>query len=180
MKDILKNKSKNIIDFSIDIKSGLFFNLQQYTSSNFTFSLGFTFDISKFLSLSMSAESANSRIFQYFHNWPGFRSAHIDLPPGTQTNLFLDLINSFRFDNDELRKKSGFKMKSFRITATHHLGDWNAVLDWSMSPYRPSGSRKYEIYNEVAFLLQWIPITEIKSDIKYNKRNSPEWVVKGL
>jgi hypothetical protein len=180
MKDILKNKSKNIIDFSIDIKSGLFLNLQQYTSSNFTFSLGFTFDISKFLSLSMAAESVNSRIFQYFHNWPGFRSAHIDLPPGTQTNLFLDLINSFRFDNDELRKKSGFKMKSFRITATHHLGDWNAVLDWSMSPYRPAGSRKYEIYNEVSFLLQWIPITEIKSDIKYNKRNSPEWVVKGL
>jgi len=180
MKELWKNKVKNNIDFSINIKSGLFINLQQYTSSNFTFSLGFTLGINKFLSLSVAAESANARIYQYFHNWPGFRDAPIDLPPDTQTNLFLDLFDSFRFDNDDLRKRSGFKMKSFRISATHHLGDWNAVLDWSMAPYRPAGSRKYEINNEVAFLIQWIPINEIKSEIKYNKRNSPEWEVKGL
>jgi hypothetical protein len=183
MKDIWKNKinnNANNIDFSINIKSGLFINLQQYTSSTFTFSLGFTLEINKFLSLSIAAESANARIFQYFHDWPGFRDAPIDLPPNTQTNLFLDLFDSFRFDNDEIRTRSAFKMKSFRISATHHLGDWNAVLDWSMAPYRPPGSRQYEINNEVAFLIQWIPISEIKSDITYNKRNSPEWVVKGL
>jgi len=188
MKEILKNKIYNKvnnwiynnIDFSVNVRTGVFINLQQYTSSNFTFSLGFTLGISKFLSLSVAAESANSRIYQYFHNWPGFDDAPIDLPPDTQTNLFLDLFDSFRFDNDDLRKKSGFKMKSFRISATHHLGDWNAVLNWSMAPYRPSGSRQYEINNEVSFLLQWIPISEIKSDISYNKRNTPEWVVKGL
>jgi hypothetical protein len=180
MKDLWKDKFKNNIDFSINIKSGLFINLQQYTSSNFTFSLGFTLGINKFLSLSIAAESANARIYQYFHDWPGFRDAPVELPPDTQTNLFLDLFDSFRFDNDDLRKWSGFKMKSFRISATHHLGDWNAVLDWSMTPYRPAGSRNYEINNEVAFLIQWIPISEIKSDISYNKRNTPAWVVKGL
>jgi hypothetical protein len=180
IKELWKNKIKNNIDFSINIKSGLFINLQQYTSSNFTFSLGFTLGINKFLSLSIAAESANARIFQYFHNWPGFRDAPIELPPNAQTNLFLDLFDSFRFDNDEIRTRSAFKMKSFRISATHHLGDWNAVLDWSMAPYRPAGSRKYEINNEIAFLIQWIPITEIKSDITYNKRNTPEWVIKGL
>jgi hypothetical protein len=183
MKDIFKKITNNVnnIDFSINIKSGLFINLQQYTSSNFTFSLGFTLGINKFLNLSIAAESGNSRIYQYFHDWPVFRDAPIELSPNTQTNLFLDLFDSFRFDNEDLRKRSGFKMKSFRITATHHLGDWNAILDWSMTPYRTTGiPSKFEINNEIAFLIQWIPVNEIKSDITYNKRNSPEWVIKGL
>jgi hypothetical protein len=180
MKELWKNNPNKNIDFSINLRSGIFINLQQYTSSNFNFSLGFTMGINKFLSLSIAAESANSRLFQYFHDWPGFNDAPIELPSGTQTNLFLDLFDSFRFDDDELRKKSGFKMKTFRISATHYLGDWNAVLNWSMAPYRLTGSRQYEINNEVSFLIQWIPINEIKSDIKYNKRNSPEWDVKGL
>jgi hypothetical protein len=176
----MKELWKKNIDFSINIKSGLFINLQQYTSSSFSFSLGFTLGINQFLSLSIAAESANTRIYQYFHDWPGFNDAPINLPSDTQTNLFLDLFDSFRFDNDDLRKRSGFKMKSFRISATHHLGDWNAILNWSMAPYRPTGSRQYEINNEVSFLVQWIPVSEIKSDISYNKRNTPEWVIKGL
>jgi len=170
----------NNLDFSFDIKTGVFINLQQYTSSNFTFSLGFTLEIKKFLSLSIAAESANARIYQYFHDWPGFRDAPIELPPDTQTNLFLDLFDSFRFDNEDLRKRSGFKMKSFRISMTHHLGDWDAVLNWSIAPYRPSGSRHYEINNEVSFMLQWTPINEIKSDIKFDKSKNPQWEVKGL
>jgi len=176
----LKNLWKKNIDFSINTRSNMLFNLQQYTSSSFNFSLGFTLGLNKFLNLSVSAESANSRIYQYFHNWPMFKDAPIELPPGTRTNLFLDLLDSFRFDNENLRKRSGFKMKSFRISATHHLGDWDAVLNWSMSPYRPTGSHKYEISNEVSFLLQWVPISEIKSDIKFNRKSTPEWEVKGL
>jgi len=176
MKELLKNK----LDFAINVSSRLFINLQQYTSSNFTFSLGFTLGITNFLSLGVSADSSNSRIYQYFSDWPGFRDAPIDLPPDTQKNIFIDLFDSFRFDNEELRKNSGFKMKGFKISVTHHLGDWNAVLNWSMEPYRPTGSRKYEINNDVSFLLQWIPISEIKSDITYNRTKTPEWVVKGL
>jgi hypothetical protein len=71
-------------------------------------------------------------------------------------------------------------MKSFQISAVHRLGDWNAELTWKMMPYRPTGSRRYEINNEVAFLLQWVPVSEIKSDIKYNKLKVPEWEIKGL
>jgi hypothetical protein len=187
MKELWKNKINNSvnnwiynnIDFSTNIRSSLRLDLQQYTNSSFTFSLGFTMVINKLLSLGLSAESGNSRIYQYFHDWPGFNDADINLD-GVQTNLFIDLFDSFRFDDEKLRTSSGFKMKSFRITATHHLGDWNAILNWSMLPYLPTGSQKFEINNEVSFLLQWIPISEIKSDIKYNKKNSPEWEVKGL
>jgi len=180
MKELLNKK----LDFSINTNSRLSLNLQQYTSSNFSFSLGFNLGITKFLNLNVSTNSENARIYQYFHDWPLFRDAPIELPKGTQTNIFMDLMDSFRFDDEELRKSSGFKMKNFKITATHYLGDWNAVLNWTMEPYRPTGSRKFEINNEVSFLLQWIPISEIRSDISYNKQNSrqnkPDWVVKGL
>jgi hypothetical protein len=176
----MKELWKNRLDFSLNLNSRLYIDLQQYTYSNFTFSLGFTLNISNFLNLVVSAESANARVYQYFHNWPLFRNAKIDLPASTETNIFIDLLNSFRFDDEELRKKSGFKMKSFQISAVHHLGDWNAKLTWNMMPYRPTGSRRYEINNEVAFLLQWVPVSEIKSDIKYNKVKDPEWEIKGL
>jgi hypothetical protein len=69
-------------------------------------------------------------------------------------------------------------MGNFKLLATHYLGDWNAILNWTVSPYRPAGARRYEMNNEVSFLLQWVPIKEIKSDISYNKSNNPEWTIK--
>ena len=163
---------------TLNINSRLYLDLQRYTSSSFNFSLGFTAGITRFLDLSMSATADNQSIYRYFKDWPVFREAEIDMPEGDQNNLFLDLFNSFRFDNEDLRKQSGYKMKNFRISFTHYLGDWNAVLNWSMAPYRPSGSREFEMNNEVTFLLQWIPISEIKSDIAYNKSSTPQWTVK--
>ena len=178
-----KNFSKkelwnNRLNFNVNVSSRLFLDLQRYTSSNFNFSLGFTLGINKFLDLSLSTTSENAYIYRYLKDVPFFSDAPIDIPDSPQNNLFLDLINSFRFDDDRLRQSSGFKMKNLRITATHYLGDWNAVLSWTMSPYRPPGKLQYEINNEVSFLVQWIPISEIKTDVSYNKRNTPEWSVK--
>jgi lipopolysaccharide assembly outer membrane protein LptD (OstA) len=173
-----KDLWKQRLNYSVGINSSLNLDLQRYTSSKFSLSLSFTLGISKFLDMSLSATSENAMIYWYFKDLPMFD----DLPPELRSgeyNLFTDLVDSFRFDNDELRRKSGFKMKSFRISATHHLGDWNAVLGITMSPYRPANSPKYEINNEVSFLIQWVPISEIKSDIAYNKRNEPNpWTVK--
>jgi hypothetical protein len=170
------------LNFSINTGSRLLFDLQRYTNSNLTFNLGFTMGISKFLDLTMSINSENSVVYRYFKDLPFFADAPIELIEGPQNNFFLDLINSFRFDDEELRKLSGFKMRTFTINATHYLGDWNATLRWTMAPYRPQGSRQYEMNNEVSFLLQWIPISEIKSDISYTKiRSDGErdiWTVK--
>jgi hypothetical protein len=47
-----------------------------------------------------------------------------------------------------------------------------------MAPYRPPNKRQYDMNNEVTFLLQWIPISELKSDVSFNKRNDPQWKVK--
>jgi len=174
----LKELWNNRMQFTLNTSSRLFFDLQRYTSSTFSFSLGFTLGINKFIDLSMSANSENASVYRYFRNMPFFRDAQIDIPPGPQNNLFYDLLNSFRFDDNKFRESSGFKMKNFHIAATHYMGDWNAILGWTMSPYRPPNKRQYEINNEVTFLVQWIPISEIKTDIAYNKRNTPEWTVK--
>jgi hypothetical protein len=168
----------NRLKFSFNTSASLNLNLQRYTNSNFLFSLGFTLGINNFLDLSFSANSENAYIYRYMKDLPFFRDADIYIPEGPQNNLFLDLVNSFRFDDESLRRSSGFKMKGFSIGATHHLGDWTAKLDWSMVPERASGSNQYEINNKVSFSVRWIPINEIKSEITYNQNTEPTWIVK--
>jgi hypothetical protein len=166
------------LSFSINPSSSLRFDLQRYTNSSFSFGLGFTIGITKFLDLTMSINSENAVIYRYFKDWPMFSDAPIDLPEGPQNNFFLDLINSFRFDDEELRKLSGFKMGTFNLSTTHYMGDWNATFRWTMVPQRPTvGSRQPEMNSDISFLLQWIPISEIKSDITYNKKDD-KWTVK--
>jgi hypothetical protein len=158
----------NRLSFSLSVNTALAFDLQRYTNSKFSFSLGIKTRITNLLDLDFSTSSENSVVFKYFQNLPFF-----DLPTqlyqGQETNLFMDLLNSFRFDNDNLRRQSGFKMKTLRVSLVHHLGDWNASLSVALSPYLPQGSRSYRFSNEVSFLIQWVPIGEIRTQIDYAK-----------
>ena len=164
------------LKFSLNLNTRLFFDLQRYTNSRFSQSLGFTLGINGFLDLSLSATSENAVIFRYVKDWPMFDDFPLALPEGEQNDLFLDLLNSFRFDDDSRRRSSGFKLRNFRLQAVHHLGDWNAMLDIIMTPYLPMGSRQYELNSEIAFLVQWVPVSEIKSDAKYDKKTD-KWVI---
>jgi hypothetical protein len=168
---------KQRLNFSLNVNTNLRFDLQRYSSSSFNFSLGFTLGIGGFVDLSLSAASENAVIFRYLKNLPGFEEFADLYPEGEQNNVFIDLFNSFRFDDEGRRRSSGFKMKNFNLSATHHLGDWNAVVGVTMSPYLPTGSYRYELSTDVSFLVQWVPISEIKSDIKYNKKDD-KWTVK--
>jgi hypothetical protein len=129
------------------------------------------------MDLSLSATSENTVIFRYLKGISLFDHVTDMYPDGEQNNLFVDLFDSFNFGNDDLRRRSGFKLKSFNLTATHHLGDWNAVLGITMSPYLPQNSYKYDFSTDVSFLVQWIPINLIKTDIKYEKKTD-KWTVK--
>jgi hypothetical protein len=156
------------LSFSLNINSTLSLDLQRYTYSQHSFTMGFTLGISNFLDISLNTSSLNTVVFRYFQNLPFF-----DLPmelPGEQ-NCFVDILNSFRFDDDELRRSSGFKLKSFRLNLDHHLGDWNAKLGITLSPYldQSSGRPVYKFNNEISFLIQWVPISEIKTEITANK-----------
>ena len=168
---------KDRMNFSFSVNSSLNFNLQQYTSSRFTFGLTFRLAIAKFLDLSMSFNSENAVIYRYYRSLlPGLPDTILN-DEGEQYNLFSDLLNSFRFDDDARRRSSGFKMKSFSLQASHFMGDWNANLTVSMAPYRPTNSNSYQLGSEISFIVQWLPISEIKTDMSYSKQND-RWIVK--
>jgi lipopolysaccharide assembly outer membrane protein LptD (OstA) len=158
----------NRLTLGFNVSSSLVFDLQRYTNSNFNFSLNFTLGLFEFLDFTLGTSSANAVVFRYFQDLPFF-----NLPeeqPG-EKNILVDLLNSFRFDNEPLRRQSGFKLKSFNLSIVHHLGDWTATLGWILTPFleETTGLPHYKFNNEVSFVVQWIPIAEVKSDIKYDK-----------
>jgi hypothetical protein len=169
-----ENLWKNRLSFSVNINTNLNFDLQRYTYSRFDFTLGLTLGIAKFADVTFSATSENPLVFWYVKDW-GIFDLPSSLSKGEQRNLFKDLIDSFRFDDDKLRRNSGFKLKAFNLNINHHLGDWNAILGMTLSPYLDQTSREYKFNNTFSFIVQWVPITEIKTDINYDKE---EWTFK--
>jgi len=159
------------LSFSVNLNSSLTFDLQRYTNSRLSFTLGATMSVSNFLDLNLSTRSENAVVYRYFQKMPFFDTPPTDLYQGYENNFFVDLLNSFRFDNNDLRRQSGFKLKSLSMSMVHHLGDWNASLTMNMTPYLPSGSRSYQFSNDISFLVQWVPIGEIKTQVDYLQQN---------
>lgn len=170
--DTFKDTSvwKNRIAYNIDINTSLNADLQHYTNSIFTFSLGTTFKIAQFLDLSFSTKSQNSVVFRYVQNWPIWNESTV--MPGEQ-NPLIDLLDSFRFDNETLRKKSGFKLKALSFKAVHYLGDWNATLGIDLNPYLNTNitPKRYQFNTSVSFLVQWVPISEFKTETYRDSKN---------
>jgi hypothetical protein len=166
-------KERLTLAFTVD--SNLLIDLQRYTYSKFDASLRFTLGIKEFLDLSFSATSENAMVYRYLRRIPAFQ---LPIPAMGEENVFKDLFNSFRFDNKQLRTESGFKLKSLNLEAVHHMGDWNATLGISLFPYleQPGGGVPYYKFNtQISFLIQWLPINEIKSELKIDK---DKWTVK--
>ncbi|MDR1444688.1 MAG: LPS-assembly protein LptD [Treponema sp.] len=165
------------LSLSYNVNSSLLIDLQRYTYSRFDIRMGFTFGFKELLDLSFSVVSDNSVVYRYLRNIPG-----MELPIATsgESNFFKDLLNSFRFDNKQLREESGFKLKSLNLNATHYMGDWNATLGIALAPYlqQPSASGgvpSYQFNTQVSFVIQWLPISEIKSEFTVDK---DQWVFK--
>ncbi|MDR0685489.1 MAG: LPS-assembly protein LptD [Spirochaetaceae bacterium] len=167
-----ENLLSKLLSFSLEPSMKLNLNLSSYTESYLEFSLNLTLNITKFLSLSMGANSRNTQMYWYLKDLPLFDEYSSDIPqsPSINDNFFEDLINSFRFDNEELRRNSGFKLKSFNFSTTHHLGDWDAKLTVSMAPWRPAG-QNYQFDTQVSFVIQWLPISEVKTEVAYDGKN---------
>jgi hypothetical protein len=158
------------LSYSLGLNTSLALDLQRFTSSSFNFSLNFTLGISKFLEITLGTTSSNASIYRYVRNWGIF-----DIPPGLpvigETNIITDLINSFRFDDEKMRQDSAFKLKSFNLSLLHHLGDWDAKLDVKLSPYldQTVTPYQYKFNTEISFIVRWLPISEIKTEIIRNK-----------
>jgi hypothetical protein len=171
------NGSKNTgtggkTDFGLGVNTGLNFDLQRYTYSKFFFTLKLTAMINRFLDASLSSHSENAEIYRYFQDVPYFSS---DLEAPGEKNALVDLFNSFRFDDIEKRKSSGFKLKSFSLDFVHHLGDWDATLTINLTPEFNRDALEYRFKTDIAFLIQWKPIKEFKSKIEYTDKDGLDY-----
>ncbi|MCL2214680.1 MAG: LPS-assembly protein LptD [Treponema sp.] len=166
----------NRISYSFDISTSLAFDLQRYTNSNFQLTLGLRFNVPGLLELRLSATTHNTVIWRYFKAFSGLDDLTFMYPSGPQNNIFIDLIDSINFFNEDKRRRSGFKIQRFNFSAIHFLGDWQAELGITMYPHQVNNQR-YRIATDISFLVQWKPITEIKADIGYDGRNE-RWTFK--
>jgi hypothetical protein len=157
-----------LLSFKVNVNTGFTFDLQRYTYSRFNFSLNLTLGITKFIDISLTTSSENAVVFRYIQDFPFF-TLDEELPG--EKNIFTDLFNSFRFDNDDLRRQSGFKLKSFNLSIIHHLGDWTATFGLTLSPYldQITFPYQYKFNNQISFVVQWQPIPEIKTALHYDK-----------
>jgi hypothetical protein len=170
---------KNYLNFSIDLDTALTYNLLQYTSSNFQFQMGFNLGITNFMDINLSASSENNVVFRYLKGVPGMGSLTSMYIDGPQNNLLVDLLDSFNFFDRSKRFRSGFKMKRFDLKAIHYLGDWKAEFGITMYPYLNTSQKipRYEVTADVSFIVQWKPISEIKTNIEY-KGETDRWIKK--
>ncbi len=153
----------NRVALQLKVVSNLEFNLLKLTDSSFTFSPSLTLKIFEFLDLTFSSTSSNEVIARYFQDW-------MDLPtplPG-ETNIFKDLYKSVNFFDEQGRKESGFKLKSLNFELTHYLHDWTMNFKTSIKPEleEDGGRYSYEFVPTVTFVVQWKPISDIKTTVK--------------
>ena len=158
---------KNRISMGVSLNTNITADLLRPTSSYFSFAPTLSFKIQDFLTFSFSSTSKNTAIYRYFGNDIGL--------PG-ETNVFLDLINSFRFDDESLRKASGFKLKSLNFNLTHELHDWDFTTTFKVEPrlITEDNQKKYDFSPYMTISITWRPMSSMKTEIidKYG-----EWLL---
>ena len=169
-------KWKNRISWGVGVNTSVVADLLKPTSSYFTFAPSLSLKINEFFTMSFSASVKNSVIYRYFGN-------EINLPG--ETNIFKDLLNSFRFDDDSLREASGFKLKTLNLSMTHELHDWDFTASFKVEPRlvtetvgtgTNAKTNKYYDFNPyISISIVWRPMSAMKTEIidKYG-----EWQLK--
>lgn len=155
---------KNRIFLQAQLSTSVNFDLLKLTDSFFVFTPGLTLKIHEFLDLSFSSTSRNDSIARYYQNWIDLSS-----PLPGETNIFTDLVKSFNFGNEQDRIESAFKLKNLALSLTHYLHDWTANLKITAIPELvdlSNGRKKYEFIPELVFMVQWKPISDIKTTVK--------------
>ena len=87
--------------------------------------------------------------------------------PGN-TNVLIDLAESFYFWNRTKRETSGFKLQSLDIGFTHYLKDWTLKFNCEIKPQlKTMGHRRYYDFSPtITFAVEWNPISDIKVEAK--------------
>ncbi len=157
---------KNRVSMGLGLSTSIVADLLKPTSSYFTFTPSLSFKINEFVTFSFSSSSKNSVIYRYFGN---------DIGLSGEENVFKDLLNSFRFDDDSLRKESGFKLKSLNFSLTHELHDWDFNTTFKIEPRLNSEKKEYEFNPYITINITWRPMSAMKTEIV---DNYGEWELK--
>ena len=152
----------NRVTFTPSINANIVVDLIKPTSSYLLFTPAISFKINEFLTFTFSSTSRNSVLYRYFQSALGYPGRI----PGEQ-NFFVDLANSFRFDDEKLRKGSGFKLKSLNFEITHDLHDWDLKMVFKMEPrlITKNGITQYDFSPYITIGVVWRPIEAIKTQI---------------
>ena len=145
------------------LSTSISYDFVRPTQSYFIFTPSITFRLNKLFYIKFAAESRNDVIYRYFQDAAG----HHGRIPG-ETNPIVDLFNGFRFDNENIRKSSGFKLKSLIIQMTHELHDWDFNMKFKVSPRlvtNSEGKRYYDFSPYFSLSVVWRPMDSIKTKI---------------
>jgi len=148
------------ISFAPTLSTSVVYDFLRPTSSYFIFKPGITFKINNFLDLSFSAETRDSVIFRYFCPDEEYKYYYAG---NGERNFVKDLINSFRFDDEEKRKASGFKLKSLNVKVSHDLDDWDLNCEFKISPRLVDSNYDFSPYFSIS--VAWRPLSSMKTEI---------------
>ena len=154
----------NRVSYSLGLNTSIVADLLRPTNSYFLFSPSLKFKIHDFLEITFSATSRNSVLYWYFHNEEGDLYSEWGGFPG---NIFKDLIDSFRFDDESKRQNSGFKLKSLNMTVSHNLHDWKANMTMKFEPriITENGKKRYDFKPYITIGVVWNPMESMKTTI---------------
>lgn len=155
---------KNRISIAPSLSTSLVIDFIRPTNSYFIFTPGIKFRINNFIDFTFSATSRNDVLYRYVQSSLGYPGRI----PGEE-NIFTDLVNSFRFDDVNLRKGSGFKLKSLNFTFTHDLHDWDLKSEFKLEPRlvnSTDGKKYYDFNPYFTISVVWRPMQSMKTEIK--------------
>ncbi len=150
------------VSFAPSVSSSVVYDCIRPTNSYFKFVPSLTFKINNYLNVTFSSESKNSSIYRYFSK---YTDSNINL--SGETNPIKDLINSFRFDDVNKRKASGYKIKSLSIAVTHDLDDWDLSSEFTIKPrlLTEDGIKSYDYSPYFTISVSWRPMSSMKTEV---------------
>lgn len=160
------------ISLSPSLSMSAVYDFVRPTNSYFRFIPSLTFKVNNFLSITFSAESKNSVIYRYFCSDSEYEEKYMGKG---ERNFLQDLIDSFRFDDEEKRKSSAFKLQTLKIDVTHDLDDWDLNCSFSVKPRlmtssstgynRSDGKSYYDFSPYFTISVAWRPLASMKTQI---------------
>ncbi len=183
----------NRITWTPGLSTNINYDFIKPTNSYFSISPSLTFNINSFLKLTVSATTRNSSIYWYFQD-QGKYAGDSFYGNNFISRIGADIIQSFGiygvngwgWEKDASRKNreaSGFKLKTFNLTLTHELHDWNFNMSCKFEPkiVKVNGTQKYVFDPYVSIGIVWNPMESIKTNLTHEYKEADDkalWVLK--